>query len=52
LRQGLIDSIARGECDYDIFLKLRKLGLVKREGATVLPRCELYKDYFRTHLKV
>jgi murein L,D-transpeptidase YcbB/YkuD len=52
LRAGIKAVLANGDCDYDIFLKLRKLGLVKREGTTVLPRCNLYKDYFRTNLKV
>jgi hypothetical protein len=36
--------------DERIFFRLRGAGLVKREGTAVVPRNQLYADYFREHL--
>jgi hypothetical protein len=36
--------------DERSFFRLRGAGLVRREGGKVLPRCELYENYFREHL--
>ena len=30
--------------------KLRSLGLVKFRGNTVMPLCDLYREYFRVHV--
>jgi len=51
LLQGLREVIRYGTCkDELIFFRLRGAGLVRREGRTVLPRCQLYANYFREHL--
>jgi hypothetical protein len=36
--------------DEECFERLNGAGLVRREGKSVLPRCQLYADYFREHL--
>ena len=36
--------------DEELFFGLRGAGLVRREGKTVLPRCQLYAQYFQEHL--
>ena len=36
--------------DERVFFRLRGAGLVRREGRTVLPRCQLYADFFRERL--
>ena len=51
LVQGLLEVIRQQRCpDERVFFRLRGAGLVRREGQTVLPRCQLYADYFREHL--
>lgn len=52
LREGLKAILSRREYDFNAFLKLRKLGLIRREGTNLQPRCKLYEDYFRMHLNV
>lgn len=53
LIDGLRRVIRHNECIDDlIFFRLRGAGLVRKEGAKVLPRCELYSDYFREQLHV
>ena len=48
---GLLQAITRNECqDERVFFRLRGAGLVRREGRAVLPRCNLYAEYFREHL--
>lgn len=48
---GMQQVIAQHQCDdEDVFFRLRGAGLVRREGRSVVPRCALYADYFRTHL--
>lgn len=39
------------ELRSDLAFKLDSLGLVKRKGDKVVPRCKLYRLYFATHLK-
>ena len=52
LRQGLLQVISQNTCqDERVFFRLRGAGLVRREGRAVLPRCQLYADYFREHLR-
>ena len=36
--------------DERLFFRLRGAGLVRREGGAVVPRNQLYADYFREHL--
>jgi hypothetical protein len=49
---GLKEVIGRHACaDERIFFRLRGAGLVRREGTTVLPRCQLYAEYFGEHLR-
>ncbi len=51
LVQGLLEAIRQQRCrDERVFFRLRGAGLVRREGQTVLPRCQLYAEYFREHL--
>lgn len=53
LKAGLREVLQRNACpDENVFIRLRGAGLVRQEGATVLPRCELYRRYFRERLQV
>jgi AAA-like domain len=36
--------------DERVFFQLRGAGLVRREGRSVIPRCQLYAEYFRDYL--
>ena len=48
---GLQQVLKHHTCaDERVFFRLRGAGLIKREGRTVVPRCQLYADYFREHL--
>ncbi|MBN2004039.1 MAG: AAA-like domain-containing protein [Anaerolineae bacterium] len=51
LIQGMCQVMRNSTCsDEHIFFRLRGAGLVRREGRYVLPRCQLYADYFRERL--
>ncbi len=51
LVQGLLEVIRQQRCSNErVFVKLRGAGLVRQDGKTVLPRCQLYADYFQEHL--
>ena len=51
LVEGLRKVISHNVCqDEHIFFRLRGAGLVRRDGRAVVPRCQLYADYFREHL--
>ena len=53
LTQGLRQVIHCNACqDERVCLRLQSVGLVRREGPAVLPRCQLYADYFRERLNV
>ena len=53
LIQGLLEIIHHNKCDDKlIFWRLRGAGLVRESGRKVLPRCQLYADYFRDNLHV
>ncbi|MGH9835223.1 MAG: AAA-like domain-containing protein [Blastocatellia bacterium] len=52
LIKGLCDVLLRNTCDDEtIFFRLRGAGLIKRVDQTVQPRCQLYANFFREHLK-
>ena len=52
LIQGLRQVIRDNTCtDERVAYRLHSAGLVRIEGRTVLPRCRLYADYFREHLR-
>jgi hypothetical protein len=52
LVEGMQQVLRRSICsDERVFFRLRGSGLVKRIGSTVVPRCQLYTDYFIQHLK-
>ncbi|OYE00853.1 AAA-like domain-containing protein [Nostoc sp. 'Peltigera membranacea cyanobiont' 232] len=52
LVQAMFQIIRQNICeDERIFFRLRGAGLVRREGRMVLPRCQLYAEYFREHLR-
>lgn len=46
LRQVLRDSVCK---DQKVFFRLQGAGLVRRERNAVLPRCQLYADFFQEH---
>ena len=51
LIEGLLQVIRDQSCpDERVFFRLRGAGLVRRDRQTVLPRCQLYADYFQEHL--
>jgi hypothetical protein len=51
LVKAMFQIIRQNLCeDERIFFRLRGAGLVRREGRIVLPRCQLYAEYFREHL--
>ncbi|MCC5617411.1 AAA-like domain-containing protein [Nostoc sp. CHAB 5836] len=51
LVQGFLQAIRNNTCpDERIARLLSAAGLVRREGQIVVPRCQLYADYFREHL--
>jgi hypothetical protein len=53
LIQGLRQAIRQNTCqDELVFWGLRGAGLVRREGRAVVPRCQLYADFFRERLHV
>lgn len=53
LVQGMREVIHRNVCtDERVFFRLRGAGLVRKEGRAVLPRCQLYAEYFEEHLHV
>lgn len=48
---AMINVINRRGCDDEnIIHRLRGAGLIRREGDAVVPRCELYAQYFGRHL--
>jgi hypothetical protein len=51
LKAGLREVLQRNACpDESTFIRLRSAGLVRQEGNSMLPRCELYRRYFRERL--
>jgi GTPase SAR1 family protein len=51
LKQAILQVIHQNTCeDQLIFWRLRGAGLVRSSAQTVIPRCQLYADYFREHL--
>lgn len=52
LIQGMLQVIRNQTCpDERVFFRLRGAGLVQRQRQTVLPRCQLYAEYFQEHLR-
>lgn len=52
LIQGLLQVIRQNICDDKrVFWRLRGAGLVREQGRAVLPRCQLYAEYFRENLR-
>jgi DNA-binding CsgD family transcriptional regulator len=48
LLEGLRQVLQSHSCpDETVFFRLRGAGLVKREGRSVIPRCQLYALYFQ-----
>ena len=51
LVRGLLQVFNQKRCpDEGIFFRLRGAGLIRREGQQVVPRCQLYAEYFQEHL--
>ncbi|MDF5717668.1 MAG: AAA-like domain-containing protein [Rhizonema sp. NSF051] len=51
LKQALLQVISQNTCEnQQRFWQLRGAGLVRSSGHSVVPRCQLYADYFREHL--
>ncbi len=52
LIQAMRQVMRNNKCpDERIFFRLRGAGLVRREQGKELPRCQLYADYFKEHLR-
>jgi GTPase SAR1 family protein len=52
LKQAILQVISQNTCEnQQIFWQLRGVGLVRSNGQEVIPRCQLYADYFREHLR-
>jgi hypothetical protein len=47
---GMRQVLENQSCNEQIFLRLRSAGLVRRAGKAVLPRCQLYANYFQEQL--
>ncbi len=47
---GMRQVLKNQHCDEQLFFRLRGVGLVRRNGQAVLPRCQLYRDYFQERL--
>jgi len=51
LADALLEVVQEKGCEDEAFAyRLEGAGLVKRQGGKVVPRCELYADYFRERL--
>jgi hypothetical protein len=51
LKKALINVLRYRRCDEEhAFFQLRGAGLIRRVGTEVLPRNQLYRDYFRKRL--
>ncbi len=51
LKQVLLQVIRNNTCEnQQIFWQLRGVGLVRSDGQAIIPRCQLYADYFQEHL--
>lgn len=54
LAEALRQVVMRGrpeEIDTEVAFKLDSMGLIKLQGNEASPRCDLYRQYFRDHLK-
>ena len=52
LVQGMLQVVYQKTCEDEIvFFRLRGAGLVRRQGRTVLPRCQLYSNFFQENLR-
>jgi hypothetical protein len=52
LVKGMLQAIRRQTCtDKNVFWRLRGAGLLRESGKLVFPRCKLYADYFKEHLR-
>jgi len=53
LARAMLQVIRASSCSDDrIFFRLHSAGLVRRERGAVVPRCQLYADYFEERLHV
>lgn len=53
LARAMLQVIRASSCSDDrIFFRLHSAGLVRRERGAVVPRCQLYADYFKERLHV
>ncbi|MBV6625495.1 MAG: AAA-like domain-containing protein [Rivularia sp. (in: Bacteria)] len=51
LKQALLEVVQDNTCeDQKRFWQLRGAGLIRSSGKQVIPRCQLYAEYFREHL--
>ena len=51
LVQGMLGAVQRNRCEDERIVRLLcAAGLIRQEGKAELPRCQLYRDYFRAHL--
>ncbi|HKQ07602.1 MAG TPA: AAA-like domain-containing protein [Blastocatellia bacterium] len=52
LRNAMIKVLRHEDCDEPLRFKLRRRGLVRPQGNTIVPRCELYNRYFKEYFNV
>ena len=51
LKQALLEVVHNNTCEnQQRFWQLQGAGLVRSDGHQVVPRCQLYSEYFREHL--
>ena len=51
LKQALLEVVQDNTCENQKrFWQLRGAGLIRSSGKQVIPRCQLYAEYFREHL--
>jgi chromosome segregation and condensation protein ScpB len=50
--RGMVQVIRQRTCDDEqVLRRLEKAGLVRQVGRQVQPRCRLYAEYFKEHLR-
>jgi hypothetical protein len=50
LAEALRGVLNHSKCPNDAFARLRSMGVVRRRGRTIAPRCRLYEEFFKEHL--
>ncbi len=52
LVEGFLEVLKRRDCENErVFFRLNGAGIVMRQGHDVVPRCQLYAEFFGDHLR-